>query len=38
MFFHCDLIHCGFEGGLGARKADVETKLKIEAKHSVAIL
>ena len=31
-FFHCD-----FEGGWGAREADVETKLKIEAKLSVAI-
>ena len=31
-FFRCD-----FEGGWGAREAAVETKLKIEAKHSVAI-
>ena len=29
---------CDFEGGRGAREADVETKLKIEAKHSVAII
>ena len=26
------------KGGRGAREADVETKLKIEAKHSVAII
>ena len=38
IFFHFDFIHCDFEGVWAAREADVETKLKIEAKHSVAIL
>ena len=33
-----NFFHYVFEGARGAREADVETKLNIEAKHSVAIL
>ena len=28
-FFDCDLIHCDFEGGRGARESDVGNKAKI---------